>query len=100
MLGGFSSLNLHISQSEAEEENDYEVEDILKKRITKGGGKQYLVKWKGFDDRTWEPKDNLNNVQELIDKFENFIVDKNLSLIFITTFFASFIFLLMILSWF
>ena len=33
----------------------------------------YLVKWKNFDDPadyTWEPLDNLEAAQDLVDKFE------------------------------
>merc|ERR1711892_939025 len=42
-----------------EPEDDYEVEKILEKRVAKKGKIEYLVKWK-----------NLEDVQDLIDKFE------------------------------
>jgi hypothetical protein len=32
----------------------YTVEEILEERV-KGCGKQYLVKWEGYPDPTWEP---------------------------------------------
>ena len=43
-------------------EEEYEVEQICKKRTMENGVVQYLVKWKGWDhtDNTWEPTDNLN----------------------------------------
>lgn len=36
----------------------FEVEKIIRKRKKKGGVK-YLVKWKGYDETTWEPRKNL-----------------------------------------
>ena len=52
------------------EEDDFQVEKILKKRI-KNGKIEYYLKWLGYsdDDNTWEPKDNLN-CPELIEEFE------------------------------
>lgn len=40
--------------------------------MTKNGGILYQVKWKGYplEESTWEPKNNLKYVQELIDQFE------------------------------
>jgi len=55
------------------ETEDYEVERILEKKEVKKGRVMYLVKWKNFDDPadfTWEPPENLEDVQELLDKFE------------------------------
>ena len=58
-----------ITSKEGYEE--YEVEEILKKR-KKGKTIQYLVKWKGFpmDDATWEPERNLKNAQAKLKAFE------------------------------
>jgi len=56
-----------------EPEDDYEVEKILEKRVAKKGKIEYLVKWKNFEDpadNSWEPRNNLEDVQDLIDKFE------------------------------
>ena len=36
------------------------VEEVLSERIFRGK-KQYLVKWKGYDEPTWEPEKNLLN---------------------------------------
>jgi len=53
-------------------EVEYEVETVVSKRDTEEGKVEYLVKWKGYDasDNTWEPVENLESSQELIDEFE------------------------------
>ena len=56
-------------ESEEGEEEEYEVEAILKKRIKKGKI-EYFVRWKYYNDTTWEPEDNLLNVKQMIEKFE------------------------------
>jgi len=38
-----------------EEDPLYEVAGILDKRTTKDGNIEYKVKWKGYEDPTWEP---------------------------------------------
>ena len=55
--------------SKTEEEGVYEVEKVLEKRFRKGRA-EYFVKWKNYDETTWEPLKNLSNVKDLIDKFE------------------------------
>ena len=45
-----------------------QVESILDKRI---GNTEYLVKWKGHDEKTWEPIQQLATAQSAIDEFEN-----------------------------
>ena len=52
-----------------EDEGVYEVEKVLEKRFRKGRA-EYFVKWKNYDETTWEPLKNLTNVKDLIDKFE------------------------------
>ena len=56
-----------VEEEPAEEE--YEVEKVLEKRFRKGRV-EYFVKWKNYDETTWEPLKNLTNVQDLIEKFE------------------------------
>ena len=53
-------------------EAEYEVESVVSKRDTEEGEVEYLVKWKGCDasGNTWEPVENLEYSQELIDEFE------------------------------
>merc|ERR1711952_290046 len=54
---------------EDEEEGVYEVEVVLDKRVKKGK-LEYYVKWKHYDEWTWEPMAHLDNVKNLIEDFE------------------------------
>lgn len=51
-------------------EDEYIVETILDRRLS-NGSHEYLVKWQGYpkSDSTWEPLDNLMNVLELVQEF-------------------------------
>ena len=50
-------------------QQNYEIEKILEKRVQKGK-LQYFVKWKNFDETTWEPLSHLQDVRDMIDEFE------------------------------
>ena len=57
-----------------DEEEDFEVDDILDLRIGDGGVEEYLVKWKGdyedeADSMSWEPLSHLQGAMELVEKF-------------------------------
>ena len=56
---------------EVEEVEEWEVKKILNKKRMRGVEK-YLVRWKGFmvEGDIWERKENLKNVEELIEEFE------------------------------
>ena len=41
----------------------------MKKRIKKGKI-EYFVRWKYYNDTTWEPEENLQNVLQMIEEFE------------------------------
>jgi len=59
-------------EDDSEAEDEFEVENILERRVTKKGKVEYLVKWKNVDEleTTWESADNLQSVPNLINKFE------------------------------
>ncbi len=49
------------SKSQENEEEEYEVEEIIGKKVFSGGEMRFLVKWVGYSSKfnTWEPKENL-----------------------------------------
>jgi len=53
------------------EEEKFEVEKILNKRIVRGKEK-FLVQWKGYtaEGGTWESRENLKNMKELVKEFK------------------------------
>ena len=54
-----------------EREEEWEVEKIINKRKVRGKDK-YLVQWKGctVEKNTWESRENLRNVMELVEEFK------------------------------
>jgi len=54
-----------------EGEEEFEVEKILNKRIVQGKEK-FLVRWKRYtaEEDTWESRENLGNMKELVEEFE------------------------------
>lgn len=61
-------------------EDEYIVEKILDRKKINGVIK-YKIKWEGYDenDCTWEPRQNLENVNYLIEEFDNKIKEKEKS---------------------
>jgi len=59
-----------LANGQVEEEEEFEVENILDKR-KRQGGTEYLIKWLGYGDEhnTWEPEENLE-CQDAILEFE------------------------------
>merc|ERR1711998_95652 len=54
------------------DEEEYEIESIIKKRKQSDGAWEYFVKWKGYDDsdNTWEPQENLeSSAKEMLKTF-------------------------------
>ena len=78
-----SICNQNLFQAEeGPDEEDYEVEKIMEKRVSKKGKVEYLVKWKNFDDPadyTWEPYNNLDAVKDLVTQFEKELKNKKIS---------------------
>ena len=54
-----------------EGEEEFKIEKILNKRTIRGKEK-FLVRWKGYmvEKDTWENRENLENVKELVEEFE------------------------------
>lgn len=52
----------------ADDDEEYEVESILDRQLKKGKY-YYVVKWKGYEETTLEPEENLTNCQELIARY-------------------------------
>ena len=52
------------------DEEEYEVESILACR-SRSHVLQYLVKWKGYEETTWEPENNLEGAAEAIAQFRS-----------------------------
>ena len=58
------------SDKQNTQEEDYIVEKVVNKRLGSNGKTEYLLKWKGWSEETWEPKENLN-CNKLIEDYEN-----------------------------
>ena len=70
---------LQVEEDGEVEEDEFVVENILKKRIVKKGKVEYLIKWKNFDepeDNTWEPAENIESFKHLVDDYEKQILDE------------------------
>jgi len=48
-----------VDEDDEDDDEEYEVEKIVSVRFTKGGKKEFEVKWKNYNDTTWEPEENL-----------------------------------------
>jgi hypothetical protein len=53
---------------EIDGEAEYEVEAILDSRIRRSK-LTYLVEWKGYEDHTWEPPENVEHAADLVTEF-------------------------------
>lgn len=64
--------NISFSNEEDKEEEEYEVEKIIGKKIKKGN-LYYRVKWKNYpiSESTWEPMENLTNARKSIVDYES-----------------------------
>jgi hypothetical protein len=73
-----SSTNIRDPQSPPPDavlingQEEFEIEKILTERLYYRR-KQYLVQWKGYEEPTWEPEENLENTMAL----DDFLKTKN-----------------------
>ena len=54
-----------IPAANESQDDAYEVEEILDSRMRRGRT-QYLVRWTGYPDPTWEPEGNLDNCEQAL----------------------------------
>jgi len=60
----------------------FKVEEILDKKKDENGRVMYCVKWEGYDEPSWEPRNNLmKDVPVLVNKFENSMKPANSELL-------------------
>lgn len=61
------------NHSSEDEDKEYEVEEIMSERTIKRRNKksnhEFLIKWKGYDEPTWEPENYLVNCGDALKKF-------------------------------
>ncbi|EGR27604.1 hypothetical protein IMG5_193570 [Ichthyophthirius multifiliis] len=66
-------INPQKNKAKSSKQDEYQVEEIIDSRINqKTKKKEYLIKWENWDiqDATWEPIENLENVKEIIQRYE------------------------------
>ena len=63
--------DLEDSVKDIPEEKSFEVEEILDIKLEKGHTK-YLMKWLGYVDPTWEPRENLTDCADLLFEFHEY----------------------------
>ena len=63
-----TNASKELSAFPPEIESVFEVERIADTKYVEGE-RQYLVQWKGFEDPTWEPIQNLSHCTEIIEKY-------------------------------
>ena len=47
------------------DDNEYLMDAILDERVDTDSSKEYLVKWTGYDETTWEPREHLLDCEAL-----------------------------------
>ena len=58
-----------FSESDEDEEREYEVEKILDRKFLPDGFTYYLVQWKNYKEATWQQKSDLINCYKLLVEF-------------------------------
>ena len=54
------------------DEEEYEVETIVRHKRVKGGSLRYLVKWVGYptSENSWQSEEHLENAKEILDAYK------------------------------
>ncbi|GAA6010732.1 hypothetical protein JCM10207_005816 [Rhodosporidiobolus poonsookiae] len=73
MAGKKTTKATKKQESESEDET-YEVEKVLKHKRT-GNKLEYQIKWKGYNERTWEDEGNVENAPDLVEQYWNTVSD-------------------------
>ena len=61
--------NKQQKEKNDDEELEYSVERIVRRRYVHNGKAEYQIKWTGYENLTWEPLENLTNCHELVEEF-------------------------------
>ena len=77
LLTKSSSSLINQESSNDKTQGEYVVEKVVKKRVTKNGKTQYLLKWKGYgsEENTWEPVEHIYCVDK-VKQFEQKLKEK------------------------
>jgi hypothetical protein len=68
-VAGRQVIVVHSDSDSDDSDSDYEVERIMNKRV-RGGRTEYLVKWKDYDESTWEPEDLVTGAATAVADYE------------------------------
>ena len=61
-----------LSTSSSDSDQEFEVEEIIDKKVDDDGNVRYLVTWKDFPgESTWVRKSNMESSADLIEEYEN-----------------------------
>lgn len=67
-----AKTNLSLKRKKQEDSGKYIIGQILDRRISSNGDRQYLIKWKDYPNNfnSWEPYNNLKEAWDMIEEFE------------------------------
>lgn len=51
-------------------DTEYVVERIVTHTVDKSGTTKYKIKWKGYEETSWEPEENLTGCRELLRQYK------------------------------
>lgn len=67
-----AKTNLSLKRKKQEDSGKYIIGQILDRRISSNGDRQYLIKWKDYPNNfnSWEPYNNLKEAWDMIEEYE------------------------------